>query len=245
LLALAQDDIKKLVAYSSVSHMGFCLLGLFALNAVGITGGLLQMVNHGLSTGALFAMVGMLYERYHTRDIEAYGGMARRFPILAFCLGVVAFSSIGLPGLNGFTGEVTSLLGMFRVDRLYACLGLTGIILGAWYMLWLVQRTFFGRLREPLAEGHAPHAPHAAPTDLNAREILALAPILVLIVWIGIHPQFFTRRMEPSINKVVAGLTVARAQLAGTADDRAARQTARIHPSTPPTGAAVPVARKH
>jgi NADH-quinone oxidoreductase subunit M len=242
LLALAQDDIKKLVAYSSVSHMGFCLLGLFALNAVGITGGLLQMVNHGLSTGALFAMVGMLYERYHTRDIEAYGGMARRFPILAFCLGVVAFSSIGLPGLNGFTGEVTSLLGMFRVDRLYACLGLTGIILGAWYMLWLVQRTFFGRLREPLAEGHGPHAP---PTDLNAREILALAPIIVLIVWIGIHPQFFTRRMEPSINKVVAGLTAARQHLADTADDGPARRTARIHPSTPLTGAAAPVALKH
>ncbi len=242
LLALAQDDIKKLVAYSSVSHMGFCLLGLFALNAVGITGGLLQMVNHGLSTGALFAIVGMLYERYHTRDIEAYGGMARRFPVLAFCLGVVAFSSIGLPGLNGFTGEVTSLLGMFRVDRLYACLGLTGIILGAWYMLWLVQRTFFGRLREPLAEGHGPHA---APTDLNAREILALAPLIVLIVWIGIHPQFFTRRMEPSINKVVAGLTVAREHFADTADDRSARRTARIDPSTPLTGAAAPVALKN
>ncbi len=208
LLALAQDDIKKLVAYSSVSHMGFCLLGLFALNAVGITGGLLQMLNHGLSTGALFAMVGMLYERYHTRDIDAYGGMARKFPILTFCLGVVAFSSIGLPGLNGFTGEVTALMGMFQNNQLYACLGLTGIILGAWYMLWLVQRTFFGRLREPVLEEHGDHVP---PGDLNTREILALAPILVLIVWIGIYPQFFTSRMEPSINKVVAGLTVARA----------------------------------
>jgi NADH-quinone oxidoreductase subunit M len=131
---------------------------------------------------------------------------------------------------------------MFRVDRLYGCLGLTGIILGAWYMLWLVQRTFFGRLREPLAEGHGPHAP---PTDLNAREILALAPIIVLIVWIGIHPQFFTRRMEPSINKVVAGLTVARQHLADTGDDRAVRWTARVHPSTPLTGDAVPVALKH
>jgi NADH-quinone oxidoreductase subunit M len=199
------------------------------------------MVNHGPSTGALFAIVGMLYERYHTRDIEAYGGMARRFPVLAFCLGVVAFSSIGLPGLNGFTGEVTALLGMFRVDRLYACLGLTGIILGAWYMLWLVQRTFFGRLREPLAEGHGPHS---APTDLNAREILALAPIIVLIVWIGIYPQFFTRRMEPSINKVVSGLTAARAQLAGAADDRAVRRTVQIETPAAPVGTAVPVARK-
>jgi NADH-quinone oxidoreductase subunit M len=168
--------------------------------------------------------------------------MARRFPILAFCLGIIAFSSIGLPGLNGFTGEVTSLLGMFRVDRLYACLGLTGIILGAWYMLWLVQRTFFGRLREPLVEGHGPHTP---PTDLNAREILALAPIIVLIFWIGIHPQFFTSRMEPSINKVVAGLTLARQHLADNGNDRAARQTAHIFPSIPVTGGAEPVARKH
>ncbi len=223
LLALAQDDIKKLVAYSSVSHMGFCLLGLFALNAVGITGSLLQMINHGLSTGALFVMVGMLYERYHTRDIEAYGGMARRFPVLAFCLSVVALSSIGLPGLNGFTGEVTSLLGMFQQNRLYATLGLTGIILGAWYMLWLVQRTFFGRLREPVLEGHGDHTP---PGDLNAREILALAPILVLIVWIGIHPQFFTSRMEPSINHVVQRLQTARADYVNASPVREGRETA-------------------
>jgi len=213
LLALAQDDIKKLVAYSSVSHMGFCLLGLFALNATGITGGLLQMVNHGLSTGALFTMVGMLYERYHTRDIAAYGGMARRFPVMAFCLGVIAFSSIGLPGLNGFTGEVLSVMGMFASNRLYAALGLTGIILGAWYMLWLVQRTFFGRLREPLLEGHGleGHCDHHPPGDLNLREIAALAPILVLIVWIGVYPQFFIRRMEPSINAVVKKLDAAKA----------------------------------
>jgi NADH-quinone oxidoreductase subunit M len=225
LLALAQDDIKKLVAYSSVSHMGFCLLGLFALNAVGITGGLLQMINHGLSTGALFAMVGMLYERYHTRDIEAYGGMARKFPVLAFCLGVVAFSSIGLPGLNGFTGEVTALMGMFQYNRLYAALGLTGIILGAWYMLWLVQRTFFGRLREPILEGHGDHSP---PGDLKAREILALAPILILIVWIGVNPQFFTSRMEPSINHVVHRLQMAKVGYVNASPVREGRVTARI-----------------
>lgn len=215
LLALAQDDIKRLVAYSSVSHMGFCLLGLFALNAVGITGGLLQMVNHGLSTGALFAMVGMLYERYHTRDIQAYGGMARRFPVMAFCLGVLAFSSIGLPGLNGFTGEVTALMGMFEEDWRYAALGLTGIILGAWYMLWLVQRTFFGRLREPELEENAPHEP---PRDLCVREICALAPILVLIVWIGVYPQFFTHRMERSVNHVAQRLASVRARGYGAID---------------------------
>jgi NADH-quinone oxidoreductase subunit M len=211
LLALAQEDIKKLVAYSSVSHMGFCLLGLFSLNGPGITGGVLQMVNHGLSTGALFAIVGMLYERYHTRDIAAYGGLARKFPVLAFCLGIVAFSSIGLPGLNGFPGELLSIMGMFAHNMLYATLGLTGIILGAWYTLWLVQRTFFGRLREPVAEGHG-HGEHRAVADLNLREIVALAPILVLIFWIGLYPSFFTSRMEPSINQVVRKLELARPQ---------------------------------
>lgn len=244
LLSLAQDDIKKLVAYSSVSHMGFCLLGLFALNNVGITGSLLQMINHGLSTGALFAMVGMLYERYHTRDIDAYGGLTRKFPIMSFFFVLLAFSSIGLPGLNGFTGEVLSLIGMFEVHPVYGLLGLSGIILGAWYMLWLVQRIFYGRLREPIHEelhghgathGHAATPPspvQTAPTavvpasqhdaghhgghgggeplhmsnipDLNARELAALIPLVVMIVWIGVYPQFFLKRMEPSIRNVVA-----------------------------------------
>jgi len=214
LLALAQDDIKKLVAYSSVSHMGFCLLGLFSLNTVGMTGGLLQMVNHGLSTGALFAIVGMLYERYHTRDIEAFGGLARKFPVLTFFLVVVTFSSIGLPGLNGFTGEILSLAGMFRANALYAILSLSGIILGAWYMLWLVQRTFFGKLREPLHEGHG-HDHHAHPPigDMNCREWCALLPLTVLIFAIGIFPQYFISRMEPSIVAVAKGLSVHRQPL--------------------------------
>lgn len=223
LLALAQDDIKKLVAYSSVSHMGFCLLGLFALNSVGITGGLLQMINHGLSTGALFALVGMLYERYHTRDIESYGGLARKLPIMAFFFSVVAFSSIGLPGLNGFTGEVTCLIGMFDRDRLYAACSLTGIIFGAWYMLSLVRRTMFGRLREPLQEGGAHggggHG-HAPVADMNSREILALAPILALIVWIGVYPQFFIDRMEPSVTKIAGELEASRERYAGRAESR-------------------------
>lgn len=215
LLALAQDDIKKLVAYSSVSHMGFCLLGLFALNSVGITGGLLQMLNHGLSTGALFTIVGMLYERYHTRDIASYQGMTKKYPVLAFFLGVVAFSSIGLPGLNGFTGEITSLMGMFYTNWVYAVLALSGIILGAWYMLWLVQRTFFGPLREPPLEEHGAHAGgdhrggHVELHDLGLREIMALAPIVVLIVWIGVYPQFFIRRLEPSVQQVVARIDMA------------------------------------
>lgn len=234
LLALAQDDIKKLVAYSSVSHMGFCMLGLFAFNSIGVTGGMLTMINHGLSTGALFALVGMLYERYHTREIEAFGGMATRFPVMAFCFILVAFSSIGLPGLNGFTGEVTALLGMFKTRPLYGILSLSGIIFGAWYMLQLVRNTMYGRLKEPISEGHGhpaiaahgaadashghvahPHG-HAAPvfashhTDLNARELAALVPLLALIVWIGVAPQYFIHKMEPSIAQVVKGLEAAR-----------------------------------
>ncbi|MDB5335893.1 MAG: nuoM [Planctomycetaceae bacterium] len=234
LLALAQDDIKKLVAYSSVSHMGFCMLGLFAFNNIGITGGMLTMINHGLSTGALFALVGMLYERYHTREIDAFGGLATRFPIFAFCFILVSFSSIGLPGLNGFTGEVTALLGMFKTRPVYGILSLSGIIFGAWYMLQLVRNTMYGRLKEPLTEGHGhpamaahgaadashghavhPHG-HAAPvfathhTDLNLRELAALAPLLILIVWIGVAPQYFISKMEPSIAQVVKGLEAAR-----------------------------------
>ncbi|MFO1021057.1 MAG: NADH-quinone oxidoreductase subunit M [Planctomycetales bacterium] len=162
LVALAQDDIKKLVAYSSVSHMGFCLLGLFAFNSVGISGGMLQMINHGLSTGALFTLVGMLYDRYHTREIDAYSGMVRKFPILGFFFIVVVFSSIGLPGLNGFTGEILAMMGMFATNKVYGILSLSGIILGAWYMLQLNRRVMFGPLREPLAShgGHHHGAAH-------------------------------------------------------------------------------------
>ena len=199
LVALAQADIKRLIAYSSVSHLGFCVLGLFALNTIGITGGLLQMVNHGLSTGALFALVGMLYERYHTRDIVALGGLARRLPVLTFFFVVVTLSSIGLPGLNGFIGEFLVLVGMFQVRPLYAVLAAVGIILGAYYMLWLVQRVFFGPLREP-EHGATP------VSDLGTREILALAPIVAICLWIGLYPNFFLRRMEPTIEKIVQSL---------------------------------------
>lgn len=234
LLALAQDDIKKLVAYSSVSHMGFCMLGLFAFNNIGITGGMLTMINHGLSTGALFAIVGMLYERYHTRDIDAFGGLMTRFPVMAFCFIVVAFSSIGLPGLNGFTGEVTALLGMFKTRPIYGILSLSGIIFGAWYMLQLTRNIMYGRIKEPLTEdhGHGAHAAHGVADashghaahphghevpvfathhkDLNFRELAALVPLLVLIVWIGVSPQCFIKKMEPSIEKIVHGLEVSR-----------------------------------
>ncbi|MBI3462754.1 MAG: NADH-quinone oxidoreductase subunit M [Planctomycetes bacterium] len=201
LVSLAQDDIKKLIAYSSVSHLGFCMLGLFALNATGISGGLLQMVNHGLSTGALFALVGMLYSRYHTREIRSLGGLARQMPVLAFFFVLITLSSIGLPGLNGFIGEFLVLVGMFQVEKSYAIVASLGIILGAFYMLWLVQRILFGPLKEPHHDG-------PAVRDLNRIEIAALAPIAAACLWIGLYPNFFLSRMEPAVRQVAEGVNV-------------------------------------
>jgi NADH-quinone oxidoreductase subunit M len=205
LVALAQTDMKKLIAYSSVSHLGFCMLGLFALNATGVQGSVLQMVNHGLSTGALFALIGMLYERYHTRQIADLSGLAARMPWLAFFMVFFMFSSIGVPGLNGFAGEFLILIGAFQRARTdapplvatqlvtIAVLAVSGVVLGAWYMLWLVQRVFFGPLKEPHAAGH-----HEV-SDLSIREILALAPLAVFVVWIGIRPADFLSRMQPTL----------------------------------------------
>jgi NADH-quinone oxidoreductase subunit M len=146
-------------------------------------------------------------------------------------MGVVAFSSIGLPGLNGFTGEVLSVMGMFATNKLYATLGLTGIILGAWYTLWLVQRTFFGRLREPVAEGHG--AEHAHVSDLNVRELAALAPIMVMIFWIGLYPEYFTRRMEPSVQRVVFRLHRSRPPEFGGLNQPASQLAAQGEPAAP------------
>ena len=211
LVALAQDDFKRLIAYSSVSHMGFCVLGLFALNRPGLQGGTLQMVNHGISTGALFALVGMIYERYHTREISALSGLAKRLPILSFFMLLFTFSSIGLPGLNGFAGEVLVLLGMFQrawsqsiagwqpLLITVAVLAVSGVVLGAWYMLYLVQRVFFGPLKEP-----AQHAAHAPACDLSPREILAVAPLAILVVWIGVAPGFFLSSTAQTLNDVEA-----------------------------------------
>jgi NADH-quinone oxidoreductase subunit M len=206
LVALAQTDIKRLIAYSSVSHLGFCMLGLFALNATGVQGSVLQMVNHGLSTGALFALVGMLYERYHTRQIADLSGLAVRMPWLAFFMVLFTFSSIGVPGLNGFAGEFLILLGAFQrawadspplvATQLLtiAVLAVSGVVLGAWYMLWLLQRVFFGPLQEPHPQRH-----HAA-RDLTLREIVALAPLAIFVVWIGIRPIDFLSRMQPTLD---------------------------------------------
>jgi len=208
LVALAQSDMKKLIAYSSVSHLGYCMVGLFALNPMGMQGGALQMINHGISTGGLFAVVGMAYERYHTREIRSLGGLARRLPVLSCFMLVFTFSSIGLPGTNGFTGEFLVLLGVFQrafdgsapADlswqfQVIALLSLSGVVLGAWYMLQLVQKVFFGPLKEPR------HAEHEEPVqDLSLREIAALAPLVVFVFWIGLYPKFFLDRMAPTLN---------------------------------------------
>ncbi len=214
LVALAQTDIKKLIAYSSVSHLGFCMLGIFAINPLGIQGGTLQMVNHGLSTGGLFALVGMIYERYHTRQIADLGGLAKRTPILATLFVVFTLSSIGLPGLNGFAGEFLLLLGMFERGwaeaplvwaaqwKIISVLSTFGVVLGAWYMLWLVQRVFFGPLKEK-SPHDAEHAGHHEPVrDLRAREILALAPLIVFMFWIGLVPQHFLSPVAKDLDKV-------------------------------------------
>jgi NADH-quinone oxidoreductase subunit M len=198
LCALAQRDIKKLVAYSSVAHLGFCLLGLFALNAAGLSGGVLQMINHGLSTGALFLLVGMVYDRYHTRQLDDLGGLAARLPLLTCLMVFVAMASIGLPGLNGFVGEVLSLAGMFRRNPLHAILGTSGVVLGAWYLLTMVQQAFFGPLREP-------HLHDATPIrDINFRELVAVVPICVLCLWIGVMPQRLLDTIQPDVDAVVA-----------------------------------------
>ena len=209
LCALAQRDIKKLVAYSSVAHLGFCLLGLFALNVEGLTGGVLQMINHGLSTGGLFLVVGMIYERYHTRMLDDLGGLAARLPLIACALVFISLSSIGLPGLNGFVGEILSLAGMFRRHPAYAAMGAVGLVLGAWYLLSMLQQAIFGPLKEP-------HHGGEPIRDMNLREAFALAPICALCLWIGVRPQPLVDTIRPDVEAIAALYTQDSGQLAQT-----------------------------
>jgi NADH-quinone oxidoreductase subunit M len=195
LVAMVQADVKKLVAYSSVSHLGFVMLGIFALNAQGLSGGLLQMINHGLSTGALFLLVGMIYERRHTREIANLGGLAKPLPVYAALFLVVTLSSIGLPGLNGFVGEFLILLGAFQAHPWAASLSATGVILAAVYMLWMVQRVFFGPCDKE---------ENRALSDLSLREACVIAAVVVPIVWLGVQPGFFTSRTDASIAALLA-----------------------------------------
>ncbi len=211
LAAWVQTDIKKLVAYSSVSHLGFCMLGMFAYNHAGLSGSLLYMINHGLSTGALFLIVGMVYERYHTREFEKLGGLAKKMPIMAFFLLFFSFSSIGLPGLNGFVSEFTILYAVFTsndpaaaiagpLGPTYAIIAATGVILSAIYMLWMCQRVLFGPVKEPEVVHDESH--ETLPTDLNKREWGLLCPIAVMVLVLGVYPKIYFATTDPAIARL-------------------------------------------
>jgi NADH-quinone oxidoreductase subunit M len=194
LVAMVQPDLKKLVAYSSVSHLGFVVLGLFALNPEGLEGAVYQMLNHGISTGALFLIVGMIYERRHTRQIEDFGGLATPLPIFSAFFMIVILSSIGLPLLNGFVGEFLVLLGSFKANRNFTIFAATGVILSAVYMLWMYQRVVFGEVKNEKNRNLA---------DLSFREKFILVPIVVLIFWMGVYSQSFLRKMDSSVRQVL------------------------------------------
>ena len=204
-VSYAQKDIKKLVAYSSVSHLGFVMLGLFALNSQGIEGGILQMINHGLSTGALFLLVGMVYEQTHTREFSEYGGLWKLMPIYGAFMLIVSLSSMGLPGLNGFVGEFTILLGAYGSSAIgspwFAGVAALGVIMSAVYILYMFQKIFLGPegsiVEEVKKHGHALR-------DLNVREIVTVVPLLVMIFWIGLYPKPFFALMAPAVDKLVA-----------------------------------------
>lgn len=195
MVAFAQDNVKSLVAYSSVSHLGFVMLGIFALNTQGLAGGVLQMVNHGLSTGALFLVVGMIYERRHTLMMRDFGGLWKVMPIYGALALIIVFASAGLPGLNGFVGEFLILVGAFRSNMTYAIFATVGVILAAVYLLWMFQQTFFGPLT---------NAENENLIDLSAREVLTLLPLVVLIIVIGVYPAPFLRVIEPSVQALLS-----------------------------------------
>jgi NADH-quinone oxidoreductase subunit M len=217
LVSLMQKDMKKLVAYSSVSHLGFCTLGIFALSPLGLSGSVLQQINHGISTGALFLIVGVLYERRHTREIAEYGGISNVMPIYATITLIMFLSSMGLPLLNGFVGEVTILWGTFMENWRWAAWAVPGVILAAAYLLWLYQRVFFGPVTNPKNE---------KLHDLTAREIATFVPLIALALWIGLYPKPFFQILEQPAT-----------QISGDVHQRAGAIVARTPVVTPVTPA--------
>ncbi|HNK58906.1 MAG TPA: proton-conducting transporter membrane subunit, partial [Leptospiraceae bacterium] len=189
LVAMVQADGKKLIAYSSVSHLGFCLLGLMTFTEEGVLGGMIQMINHGVSTGMLFLMIGMIYERTHTRMIADYGGIAKVVPLFAIFFMIAMLSSVGLPGMNGFVGEFLVLLGTLKVNYILGIIAGTGVVWAACYLLWFTKRFLFGDITNKENE---------LLSDLNAREIFVLIPMVILIFWFGVYPQTFMKYLEPS-----------------------------------------------
>jgi NADH-quinone oxidoreductase subunit M len=206
-VAMVQQDVKKLVAYSSVSHLGFVMLGLFALNTQAVEGAILGMINHGVSTGALFLLVGVIYERRHTRLISEYGGLTRVMPVYATVFMIVTLSSIGLPPLNGFVHEFLILVGAFQANAWWGILAATGVVLGAIYMLWMFQRVFFGEITNEKNRGLK---------DLSPREVLVFLPLLVMIFWMGVYSKPFVDRMEPAVAQFVEQMSDVRSAMNGT-----------------------------
>jgi len=195
LVCIVQKDLKRMIAFSSVSHLGFVVLGIFALNIQGLEGGIIQMLNHGFSTGALFLIVGMIYERRHTRMIEEFGGLSKVMPVFATFFMIVTLSSVGLPGLNGFVGEFLILLGTFRSNMTYAVFAALGVIFAAVYMLWMFQRVMFGEVTKEA---------NKKLKDLSLREICVLLPLVFFIVQIGVYPRPFLSRMDASVKHLLA-----------------------------------------
>ncbi|MDA7946602.1 MAG: NADH-quinone oxidoreductase subunit M [Hyphomicrobiaceae bacterium] len=194
LVALAQEDVKKLIAYSSVAHMGFVTMGLFTLTTQGLEGGIFQMLSHGIVSAALFLCVGVIYDRMHTRQIDAYGGLVNRMPLYAFCFMVFTMANVGLPGTSGFVGEFLTLVGAFRVNTWVAFFATTGVILSAAYALWLYRRVIFGRLEKPELKGI---------TDLEPREVLVMAPLVVLTILFGFYPAPLLDVMAVSVQNLI------------------------------------------
>lgn len=202
-VAMVQPDIKKLVAYSSVSHMGYVIVGLFALNTYGITGSLYQMLSHGISTGALFLLVGMVYERTHTRNIQSYGGLAHTMPLYAILFFIITLSSIAVPGTNGFIGEVLILLGSFMANKAIGVLAVSGVILGAVYMLWMFKSVFFGAKSALIEKIDQDYQKDYKRLDLSPREICTLLPFVLLVFWMGLLPNTFLSYSQASIDHLV------------------------------------------
>lgn len=217
LVAMVQTDIKKLVAYSSVSHLGFVVLGMFAMNEQGMQGSIIQMVNHGISTGALFLIVGMIYERRHTREIDEFGGLAKVIPAFSVVFMLATLSSIGLPGLNGFVGEFLILLGAFQASTLLGVIATSGVVLAAVYMLWMFQRVVWGEVTNEA---------NARLKDLSIREWVVVAPLIVLMIWIGVYSQPFMRTTEVSSKHLIQ--TVQSKQLRDSGQAVAVRDLADV-----------------
>jgi len=217
LVAMVQKDVKKLVAYSSVAHLGFVMLGMFALNVEGLEGSILQMLNHGVSTSALFLLVGMIYQRRHTREIAAFGGIAKPMPVYAALFGITVMSSVGLPGLNGFVGEFLILLGAFQTAPVVTVAATFGVVLAACYLLWMFRRVFFGPVENPENRGLI---------DLDLREKAVMVLMIVPMFWIGLYPETFLRRLHPPVLDLLHVMESKSSLVAGPAAERARTQLA-------------------